>query len=218
MFTAAIFDMDGLLIDSERPIMAAWMAAAQEIGIEISTEQYLAVVGRASPDSKAILSVLLGGLDRFERTLSRVRMLLMIGAEPAFFHLKPGAVALLNSLRERGVPCAVASSSGRAEIMHRLESVEILDRFSAIAGGNEVARAKPDPSLYLLAASRLGVDPSACIAFEDSENGTMAALNAGMHVVVVPDLKAPSAPVLARSFLTFGSLGEALAYVPAWFP
>ena len=125
---------------------------------------------------------------------------------------------MLEALQAAGVPCAVASSSAVKEIRHRLGHVDVLRYFQAVAGGDEVTHGKPDPSLYLLAATRLGVAPADCIAFEDSENGARAAQAAGIRVVIVPDLKQPPEDVAARAHGVIDSLQDALAHVPHWFP
>jgi beta-phosphoglucomutase-like phosphatase (HAD superfamily) len=202
MFAAAIFDMDGLLIDSERPIMAAWIEAARALDIELSHSQYMQVVGLATVESELILASLLGGprptACRGARAPAPAAGAL--GRHAAVSH-QGRRGEFLGALRERGIRCAVASSSTSGQIQACLGSLDLLHHFSAFAGGDEVARAKPDPALYLLAAERLGVAPAECIAFEDSENGAKAALAAGMRVVVVPDLKHPPAAIVERAFM-----------------
>ncbi|MBD9404833.1 HAD family phosphatase [Acidovorax sp. ACV02] len=217
-FTAAIFDMDGLLVDSERVTQRAWIDAAQARGIALEEVDYLQVVGRASADSDAMLTKLLGGPGVFELVRADVAARLSDGGPAPLFPLKPGAASLLQALRQAGVPCAVASSSRRDEIEHRLARVGVLQHFHAWAGGNEVPRGKPDPALYLLAAARLGVDPIQCLAFEDSENGARAAQAAGVAVVIVPDLKRPGAEVVERSYGVLESLVLAHDHLPHWFP
>jgi HAD superfamily hydrolase (TIGR01509 family) len=133
------------------------------------------------------------------------------------YPLKPGVKALLDALVQTGIPCAVASSSSGHEIASRLSRVGVLDVFDAIAGGDEVARGKPDPAVYALAASRLGKAPSQCLAFEDSENGLLAAHRAGIRVVAVPDLKRPPDEIMGLSFTTLDNLDRAIEHVPAWF-
>jgi len=220
MFAAAIFDMDGLLIDSERPIMAAWIAAARALDVELSHAQYLQVVGLATAESEVILSGLLGGPAAFRQALAQVREALALERADGtpLFPIKPGAADLLAALRQRGTRCAVASSSTRRQIQACLGSLDVLHHFSAFAGGDEVERAKPDPALYRLAAERLGVDPAHCIAFEDSENGAKAALAAGLRVVIVPDLKHPPEAVLGQAFHVLDSLHGAMDHLPLWFP
>jgi beta-phosphoglucomutase-like phosphatase (HAD superfamily) len=220
MFAAAIFDMDGLLIDSERPIMAAWIEAARTLDIELSHTQYMQVVGLATAESELILGALLGGPEAYRHAIDHVRKLLQLQRADGLpmFPIKPGAAEFLGALRQRGTRCAVASSSTSGQIQACLGSLGVLHHFEAFAGGDEVARAKPDPALYLLAAERLGVAPADCVAFEDSENGAKAALAAGLRVVIVPDLKHPPASIMERAFHVLDSLHEALAHVPRWFP
>jgi HAD superfamily hydrolase (TIGR01509 family) len=222
MFAAAIFDMDGLLIDSERPIMAAWIEAARTLDIELSHAQYLQCVGLAMVESKQILAALLGGAAAYQHAATQVTAALQLqradGDLRPLFPIKPGAAELLTALRGRGTRCAVASSSTSGQIQACLGSLDVLHHFEAFAGGDEVARAKPDPALYLLAAERLGVDPAECVAFEDSENGAKAALAAGLRVVIVPDLKHPPESIIGQAFHVLDSLHDAMAHVPLWFP
>lgn len=217
-FAAAIFDMDGLLIDSERATLRAWTEAALALGVVLHEPDYLQVVGKAAQDSHAILQRHLGGVAPFEQAMAAVRTALEEGeGRELLFPLKPGAAALLARLQAAGIPCAVASSSRTDEIAQRLARVGVLQHFAAVAGGNEVLRGKPDPALYALAAARLGMDPARCLAFEDSHNGACAALAAGMGLVVVPDLLQPAPEVAQDCVAVLGSLKEALAEVPRWF-
>ena len=218
MFDAVLFDMDGLLLDSERVLMKAWTAEAAAEGILIPPEAYTAVIGRAVQESHALFTEMLGGVERHARLRAKVVERLQAERDGPIFPLKPGALELLGALRAQGVPCAVASSSGADEIRHRLEVVGVLHHFDAVAGGNEVARGKPDPAVYELAASRLGVSAAACLAFEDSENGARAALAAGATLVVVPDLRRPADDVMARCLQEMASLHEACEHLPRWFP
>ena len=217
-FRAAIFDMDGLLIDSERAISNAWIAGAKALGFPLEFADFVQVIGRAAPESDAILIDLLGSEQAFRDTAAKARTLLQGDGGAPVFPLKSGAAPLLQALHDAGVPCGVASSSSVDEIRHRLGAVDVLRYFGAITGGDEVARGKPDPALYLLAASRLGVAPADCIAFEDSENGAKAAQAAGIRVVIVPDLRAPPAEVAARAHGVIDSLADAIEHVPHWFP
>jgi HAD superfamily hydrolase (TIGR01509 family) len=213
VFTAAIFDMDGLLLDSERVIMRIWMESAQEQGLDLPRADFLQVVGYGTAESHARLSTLLGGPGSFQLVLDRARAKLAALAGMAF-PLKPGALALLRQLRARGVPCAVASSTRVREVRRRLAQVGVLELLQASAGGDEVARSKPDPAVYLLAAERLGVAPQRCLAFEDSEHGAAAAHAAGLAVVMVPDLKAHD---FAPAYMNLSSLEDAMPHVDQWF-
>ncbi|MGC2462401.1 MAG: HAD family phosphatase [Steroidobacteraceae bacterium] len=213
MFTAAIFDMDGLLLDSERVIMQAWLESAEEEGLILSQPDFLFVVGCAAEESYAQLTKLLGGHGSFQSVRDRARAKLT-ARSGVVFPLKPGALQLLALLRQRGVPCAVASSTYVHEVRRRLAKVGVLDFFQAVAGGDEVSRSKPDPAVYLLAADRLGVPPVRCLAFEDSDHGAKAAHEAGLRVVMVPDLKAYD---FASAYIKLSSLEDAMAHIDRWF-
>jgi len=217
-FKAAIFDMDGLLIDSERAISEAWIAGAKALGFKLEMSDFLSVVGRAAQQSVPMLIEMLGSEEAMRATAAKARELLAQADGGPVFPLKPGALMLLEALAAAGIPCGVASSSNVEEIRHRLGHVDVLQHFRSIAGGDEVAHGKPDPAIYLLAARRLGVAPEDCIALEDSENGARAAQAAGIRVVIVPDLKHPPEDVAARAHGVIGSLADAISHVPHWFP
>ena len=210
-FQAAIFDMDGLLIDSERAIMNAWIAEATGAGLSLTEADYIGVIGRALPQALAHLGELLGGDHHVQRL--RPGVVQRLAALP-HYPLKPGAQDVLHALRELGVPCAVASSTAIGEVRLRLGRCGVDHYFGAMAGGDEVHRGKPDPAVYLLAAQRLGVEPAQCLAFEDSSTGARAARAAGMAVTVVPDLVPPEA---APSFAVLASLMQAVPSLGHWF-
>ena len=217
-FKAAIFDMDGLLIDSERAISQAWIEGARALGFRLEMADFMSVIGTATQQSTAILIDLLGSEEAMRAIAAKAHALLPQAGGGPVFPLKTGALPLLEALHAAGIPCGVASSSAVAEIRHRLGHVDVLKYFKCITGGDEVTHGKPDPALYLLAAARLGQAPEDCIAFEDSENGARSAQSAGVRVVIVPDLKPPPDDVAARAHGVIGSLAEAIAHVPHWFP
>ncbi|MBS0448001.1 MAG: HAD-IA family hydrolase, partial [Proteobacteria bacterium] len=200
---AAVFDMDGMLLDYERPI---------------TETDYLDLVGRNHVDSRLRMLGLLGG----EAGLAQAGALVDadLGARyggTQAFDLKPGAATLVQALHDAGVPLAVASSTRRAEVERRLRNAGLLDRFGAVCGGDEVTRGKPAPDIYALAVARLGVPPGEALAFEDSGHGALAAQAAGLGVVLVPDLKPPEATWAARSVAVLASLTEAWPRCVDWF-
>jgi HAD superfamily hydrolase (TIGR01509 family) len=208
---AAIFDMDGLLIDSERIIMQGCIAAAKQIGITYTQAQYTELVGRVWADSTRIMIEQLGS----EANLNHVMQGLNAYLDDInhVFPLKKGALALLQHYQAQGVICSVASSSPMPHITHRLSQIGVLDFFSHLTSGQEVAKGKPNPDIYLLALKKLGLPAEECIAFEDSELGAQAAIAAGLRVVVVPDLKQPSEMVRAQAFKVVSSLEDWLASI-----
>ncbi len=190
MIKAAIFDMDGLLIDSERIIMQACISAAQQVGITYTQADYVELIGRAGPDSTRIMTAQLGGTERFNLVMQGLDA--QLASLNNTFPLKPGARALLQHYQARDIICSVASSSASHHITQRLSQVGVSNYFQHITSGQEVERGKPNPDIYLLAVQKLGLPAEACIAFEDSEMGARAAIAAGLKVVVVPDLIQPS--------------------------
>ncbi|TEV21007.1 HAD family hydrolase [Burkholderia cepacia] len=216
-FSAALFDMDGLLVDSERTIMNTWIDVSNAHGVTLTTADYLQIVGRSFAEGQVILARLIGNPDTFDAVRTRVREQLAAPEPHPKFPLKPGAFALLDALAQAGIPCAVASSSASEVIRARLDAVGVLPFFRAIAGGDEVARGKPAPAVSRLAAERRAVPAHACVAFEDSDFGAQSAAGAGASVVTVPDLKAPTPEIVALSLHVLASLDDALALVPSWF-
>lgn len=196
--------MDGLLIDSERIIMQGCIEAAQRIGIAYTQAQYVELVGRIWSDSSRIMAEQLGGEHHMQQVITGLNTFL--DARNHVFPLKSGVIALLQYYREAGVICSVASSSPIPHIEHRLSYTGVLDYFQHVTSGQEVARGKPNPDIYLLALEKLGLQAEECIAFEDSELGAQAAIAAGLRVIVVPDLKQPSTVVRSQAHQVVESL------------
>jgi HAD superfamily hydrolase (TIGR01509 family) len=217
-FAAAVFDMDGLLLDSERPIRDAWLAAATELGAPLTEADYLSVVGRNEREGDArLLDVFGGNATLLGATRRRADALIAERFGTAPFDVKPGAFGLLRALQGAGIPCAVASSTAHREVERRLEGAGLLGFFRAVCGGDEVARGKPEPDLYRLAVERLEIDANRCVAFEDSNYGARAALAAGLAVVVVPDLKPAEPQWRLRCLAVLGSLEQASELSLEWF-
>ena len=193
--------------------MQTWLSCAREQGLALSEVDFLTVVGAGAAQSRARLTQLLGGTQAFQtvRDQARDRLSAMPGI---VFPLKPGALQILLLLRERGVPCAVASSTRVSEVRARLDKVGVLGYFQAVAGGDEVPDSKPDPAVYLLAARRLGVAANRCLAFEDTDHGAQAAHAAGMRVVLIPDLRSHD---FDDALLELTSLEQACTHLDRWF-
>jgi len=205
---AAIFDMDGLLIDSEHMIMQACIAAAKEIGITYTQAEYAELIGRAWPDATRIMTKQLGGDDNFQHVMHCINA--GLDSDGIVFPLKTGALALLKYYQANNIICGVASSSPTSHIEERLAAVGVRDYFTIVTSGHEVRNGKPNPDIYLLAMERLQAHVTfavhECIAFEDSEPGARAAIAAALDVIVVPDLKQPSDFVRENSYAVVESL------------
>jgi HAD superfamily hydrolase (TIGR01509 family) len=206
---AVIFDMDGLMLDSETVCRAVWREAASEQGFALSDAMYLDFVGRRTADCEALMERRFGA--GFSRPTFQARAADLWHAHVRDYGLerKPGLPELLAALERLQIPKAVATSTVRAEALISLGS--LFERFGALAAGDEVRNGKPAPDIFLLAGERLGADPARCLALEDSEAGAIAASTAGMTVIIVPDLKQPSPAVAARALAVLPSLHEVAA-------
>ena len=183
MISAVIFDCDGTLVDSEPLSRTAWERALEPYGYALTDADAEASVGLPYPRVHAFYAerVELPGADAFWTELS-AELFALIDADLEPFD---DAVGAASELRARGVPVAVASSSFRDRLRHTLTRAGLLDAFDAVVAGDEVARGKPAPDMFLLAAERLGVAPEACIVVEDSPPGVQAGLAAGMLTLAV---------------------------------
>jgi len=190
MMKGAIFDMDGLLLDTERVYQENWLETAKQYGQTPYPEFPIAVSGTTGEEQRQIIRRYYPEVDTLafqEECITRVYRLLGEHCAPE----KPGARALLEYFRNHGVKTALASSSTRERILDNLRQTDMEDLFDAIVGGEEVERGKPEPEIFLLAAKKLGCPPGECYVFEDSLNGVRAGMAAGCKTVMVPDLVQP---------------------------
>ncbi len=206
---AVIFDMDGLMLDSERVMVDCWSRAAQGMGLQVEQRHWLRMVGHGDAACRAILRELMAEDTAME--LAVCCHALYEAEMEAGLPLRPGVVELLDWLRLRGIACGVATSTHRPRAPRKLQSAGLFEYFTAVTCGNDVTRAKPAPDIYLLAAQRLRVAPADCLVLEDSPAGVRAALAAGMHAVQVPDLVAPDEEVRALGHTIVASLHDARA-------
>ncbi|EJB8417699.1 HAD family hydrolase [Vibrio vulnificus] len=207
-FNAAIFDMDGLLLDTERVCMRIFKQACDVQKLPFYQETYLSIIGRNSAGIDAILRAAYGDdLDRLHAEWrKRYNQVVLHEAIP----VKEGVIALLEWLKAHQIPAAVATSTQKDVALVKLKLAGLDHYFESITTGCEVTHGKPDPEIYLLAASRLNVPPAQCLAFEDSNNGVRAAVAANMMTYQIPDLVEPCEEVIAFGHRISPSLTEVL--------
>lgn len=193
MLQAVLFDMDGLLVDSERLWFEAEAEIAADLGVEWGPQHQESLVGGSLGRTVAYMLALSGPVVPPEEV---ARRLLDGMAERlrANVPMMPGAKQLLDEVREAGVPSALVSSTNRALMNYALDGIG-RDRLTVTVAGDEVAHTKPHPEPYLTAARLLDVDPRHCVALEDSPTGAESAAAAGCHVIAVPSVvPVPEAP------------------------
>ena len=203
---AVIFDMDGLMLDSERALLGCLAQAGAEAGHALPEAFLLSLIGSSDALTRQRIAEQVGA-DAVDALLqdsyARYERLVAAGVPH-----RPGIIDLLDTLVAHGVPRAVATSTRRPLALRKLESAGLLRYFEHVATSSDVAHPKPAPDIYLLAAARLGVEPRHCLALEDSPTGVRAALAAGMTVIQVPDLLQPDADVRALGHAIAGSLHD----------
>lgn len=214
---AVIFDMDGLMIDSERVSLACWGQAADEFGLGLDEAVFLRMVGLGDRDSHALLRA--QGIEDsvIDAVAARCHDLYEALTQTGL-PLRPGILELLELLKAHAIPRAVATTTRQPRAGRKLAAAGLLPYFDAVITSGDVARPKPAPDIYLLAAQRLGQAPERCLALEDSPAGTRAALAAGMTVIQVPDLVHPDEDLRALGHRIVGSLVDAHALLLPLLP
>lgn len=207
---AVIFDMDGLMLDTERIARIAWKRAAADWDRTLSGEIFAAITGLTAPDANVVLQATLGPAFPVEEARARRQRYYRAYIAEHGIDVKPGLLALLAQIEALGLPHAVASSTSKKGVIHKLTVAGLIDRFETLVGGDEVANGKPAPDIFLTAAARLGVLPDGCMVLEDSEAGIQAAHAAGMLPVMVPDVKPPSPEVEAVAYAVLPSLKDTI--------
>lgn len=191
---ALIFDFDGLLIDSETPLFEIWQAIYRDYGCELGLADWQHALGTFGGfDPYADIATRTGaGPDRAELApVIRARHVELVAAMP----LLPGVAALFDDAEAAGLKKAVASSSAEDWVGPFLDQHGLRVRLDAVCTRDHVKQVKPAPDLFLLAAERMGVEPSRCVVFEDSPNGLRAARAAGMWAVAVPNALTRALPL-----------------------
>ena len=211
-FEAIVFDMDGLLLDSERIVLDAFLLVCEHFELGDRTELLKQCIGTNRDYTRARMTEAFGsGVDFNEfQNMWTLKHEEIVGDDA--MPLMDGARELLDLIQRLDIPRAVATSTRSAQALDRLEKADLLHYFEFVVGGDQVTNSKPDPEIYLAATQKLGCNPTSCLAFEDSENGVRAALGAGLRVIQVPDLVAPSANVRALGHTILASLRDVPGY------
>jgi HAD superfamily hydrolase (TIGR01509 family) len=188
---AVVFDMDGLIFNTEALYRDAIMAAAAEGGHDIPLPFYLSTIGMSGEATRIAFNERCGNAFDFDAFWT---------AASQQFHaltklqlcVKKGLVELLDFLDAAGLPRAICTASRHQDVQHNLATQGLVDRFQTIIARGDYARGKPHPDPFLKAAERLGIEPASCVALEDSHHGVRSASGAGMMTIMVPDLLPPT--------------------------
>ncbi len=196
MIRGVIFDMDGLMLDTEKLLARFWMQVAREAGFPMELEHVLGIRSLAAVYAKPKLQGIFGESFNYEVIRARRRELTAAHLASHGIETKAGLHELLSYLKESGRKIAVATATDRARTDDYLTQAGVHGYFDVFVCGDMVRKGKPDPEIYLTACRELGLAPEECMALEDSPNGIRSAHAAGCRAVMVPDLSAPDEELL----------------------
>lgn len=212
MIKGAIFDMDGLMLDTEKLFMRFWRQAAADFGYEMTVEQVLGARSLASKYSRPKFKAVFGEEFPFDEIRARRLEIMSAYIDEHGFEVKKGLFELLDYLKSNGYKIAVATATDRQRTEKYLGLIGALDYFDAVICGDMVANGKPEPDIYLKAAAELELDPGDCAAFEDSPNGLRAAYAAGCKAIMIPDLSQPDEELMPILSGVYESLDKAAEF------
>ena len=210
---AFIFDMDGLILDTERIAFRSYKEALKEYGYDFTEAFFLTLVGTNVKLTKELFLNRYGSWFPFDLLHENHNKITDKYIKENGVTLKEGVKELIDYLKENEYKIALATSSDREKAEYLLELVEIKDKFDYIICGNDIVNSKPNPEIFLKAAENLKVEPKECVVIEDSKFGVKAAVNAGMKVINVPDMKMPDSEVKSMAFKIFNNLLEVKDYI-----
>jgi HAD superfamily hydrolase (TIGR01509 family) len=212
-FKAVIFDMDGLLLDTETIAIESFQAACEENGFKPDLQVYYRCIGTTHAMTRKILEEGYGDSFQYDTIAGSWNRIFTGRIENDKIALKTGAVELLNYLVSSGIRRAVVTSTRHSTACKMLSNAGLRDYFEFIIGGDEIEHGKPAPDIYLKACRQTGLEPADCLALEDSENGVRSAVAAGLTVIQVPDIVKPSDEVKALGHMIMPSLADVEAYL-----
>jgi len=195
---AVLFDMDGLMFDTERVFVKAWDYVGEQLGLGKTGYMVMKTMGSNIEGCNRIWREEFPGVD-IDAMWGHTRDFLEDYYSRNTVTVKKGLYELLEHLKGAGYKLAVASSTKKEKVEHHLQSADVRQYFDAVIGGDMVEKSKPEPDIYQTAAAALGVSPEECYALEDSRNGLLSAYRAGCKVIHVPDLWQPDDTV--KSFI-----------------
>lgn len=206
MIKAVIFDMDGVLIDTEKWLNVYWQQAAREAGFAVTREHGLAIRSLASKFAGPYLQNIFGPDFDYEAIRARRKQFMKEHIEKNGIEKKPGVDEILDYLRAKKIKTAVATATDPERTRQYLTQIGIYDKFDQIVSATTVKNGKPEPDVYLYACEQIHEKPGNCIAVEDSPNGILSAYRAGLSVVMVPDLTEPDEEAAKLLYAKFDTL------------
>lgn len=212
-YDAVVFDMDGVIFDSERAVMQCWKELAEKYQIPDIEQAVLSCTGTTMKRTREIMLETYGADFPYDTYAKESSVIYHSRYDGGRLPMKPGVVELLTFLKEEGKKIALASSTRRPTVVNQLKNAGILDFFDQVICGDMVERSKPAPDIFLKACEELGVKPECAYAIEDSYNGIRAAYAGKLHPIMVPDLLPETAEMRKKAEVVLPSLLEVISYL-----
>lgn len=203
---AVIFDMDGVIFDSERLVLVCWEKVSEKYGIQGIEEVFMPCIGTNAEKTKEVVLDHYGQDFPFEEFRKEASVLFHEDVNRNGLPVKKGVRELLEYLKEREIPTAVASSTRLEVVTGELKQAGLYEYFKAVMGGDQLKRSKPEPDIYLMTCEKLGVNPGQAYAIEDSYNGIRSSYSAGMQPIMVPDMLPATEEMLQKSIVVLDDL------------
>lgn len=210
MIDGVIFDMDGILFDTEKVINECFAAVGAEYGIEEIDYIINSCVGVTTAETKVFCRKVLGEEFPVDEMFKKIREMTELRLAEGGMPVKPGVYLMLEYLKTNRYQVGLASSSSRRSIMHHIEAANMTEYFSVIVAGDEVEKGKPEPEIYLKVLEEMNLKGKTVIAFEDSPNGLKSATRAGINAIMIPDQIPYSDELKPYVFERFNSMTAAL--------
>ena len=209
---AVLFDMDGLIFDTEGLYKKSWQYAVSEQGLQLTDEYYQNFIGVQDAECESLLEVKFA--EQFDMGRFRqVRDTMLAAEREKGIAYKDGFEELFSWLKGREFKCALVTSSSLQQVQHHFTSSDYLSLFDVVITAEKVKNGKPAPDCYRLTCEQLAIAPAQCLVLEDSNNGMRAGLEAGCYAVMIPDLLKPDADVAQRATAVISSLTEVKLFI-----
>lgn len=213
MIKGAVFDMDGLMFDTERLVYQIWQRTMKENGYTYSFDIYKRTIGKRTAEVKIFYKDLYGEDFDYKSIREKANVYFYEYIEKEGVPLKKGLINILKYLKSKGIKISLATSTSSKTAMDLLERAKVTDYFDKFVCGNMVKNGKPHPETFLKSAKELSLKPEECLAFEDSINGIKSAYNANMKPVMIPDLLQPTEEIKPMIFALCKDLDEAITVI-----
>ena len=212
-YDAVVFDMDGVIFDSERCVFECWIEIADKYGIKDIEKNFLACTGTTMSRTREIMMEAYGADFPYDDFAHEASVIFHEKYDNGNLPIKVGVFELLDYLKEQGKKIALATSTRRQTVLYQLEQAGILKYFDEIITGDMVTNSKPDPEIYLMACEKIAVKPRNAFAIEDSYNGIRSAQAGGLRAIMVPDLLSANEEMKELSEVVLNSLNDVITYL-----